>query len=198
LRAAPCENAGRPSDSAGVAERNPAQLVRRDELRSPKGWFYDVTPSIAPGKWQNANTMKTLLAFLLVLLLAAPAHADRTAVAGTWLSEDGDGLIEIRLDGDDLNGTILGSPNEDPDRPKTDVHNPDPALRDQPLIGLNIFSSFTYDGNGSWSGGFVYDPNSGKTYRAKLKLTSQNTLKLRGYIGISLLGRTETWTRRTD
>jgi len=142
--------------------------------------------------------MKTLPVFLFALTLAATAHADRAAVAGTWLSADGDGLIEIRIDGVGLSGTILGSPNEDPDRPDTDIHNPDPALREQALIGLNIFSGFSYDGDGAWSGGFVYDPNSGKTYRAKLKLTSQDTLKLRGYIGISLLGRTETWTRQTS
>lgn len=142
--------------------------------------------------------MKSLLAFLFALILATPAHADPAAVAGTWLSADGDGLIEISIEGDDLSGTILGSPNEDPDRPDTDIHNPDPVLRDQSLIGLNIFSGFSYDGNGAWSGGFVYDPNSGKTYRAKLKLTSKDTLKLRGYIGISLLGRTETWTRQAS
>lgn len=141
--------------------------------------------------------MKTRLAFLFALILAAPAHADRAAVSGTWLSEDGDGLIEIRINGDELSGRILGSPNDDPDRPTTDIHNPDPALRDQPLVGLNIFSGFSYDGDDSWSGGFVYDPNNGKTYRARIRLTGQDTLKLRGYIGISLLGRTETWTRQT-
>lgn len=142
--------------------------------------------------------MKTLPVFLCALFFAAAAYADRATVAGTWLSADGDGLIEIRIDGDGLSGTILGSPNEDPDRPDTDIHNPDPALREQALIGLNIFSGFSYDGDGAWSGGFIYDPNSGKTYRAKLKLTSQDTLKLRGFIGISILGRTETWTRQHD
>lgn len=140
--------------------------------------------------------MKTLPVFLFALILAAPSHAERTAVVGTWLTADGDGLIEIRIDGDGLSGTILGSPDEDPERPDTDIYNPDPALRDQPLVGLNIFSGFYYDGDGKWSGGFIYDPNSGKTYRAKLKLTSRNTIKLRGYIGISLLGRTETWKRQ--
>jgi len=53
------------------------------------------------------------------------------------------------------------------------------------------------DGNGAWSGGFICDPNSGKTYRGKLTLKDPNTIKLRGYIGISLIGRTETWARQT-
>ncbi len=140
--------------------------------------------------------MKTLPVLLFALLFVVPAHADPAAVAGTWLSGDGDGLMEIRVNGNDISATILGSPNEDPDRPTTDIHNPDPALRDQLLIGLEIFSGFNYDGDGAWSGGFIYDPNSGKTYRCKLKLKDRNTLKLRGYIGISLLGRTEIWTRQ--
>ena len=140
--------------------------------------------------------MKTLSVLLFALLFVVPAHADPAAVAGTWLSGDGDGLMEIRVNGNEISATILGSPNEDPDRPTTDIHNADPALRDQLLIGLEIFSGFNYDGDGAWSGGFVYDPNSGKTYRCKLKLKDRNTLKLRGYIGISLLGRTDIWTRQ--
>jgi uncharacterized protein (DUF2147 family) len=140
--------------------------------------------------------MKTLSVLLLALLFSVPALADPAAVAGTWLSGDGDGLIEVRVSGNEISGMILGSRNKDPDRPTTDIHNPDPALRDQLLIGLEIFSGFNYDGDGAWSGGFIYDPNSGKTYRCKLKLKDRNTLKLRGYIGISLLGRTDVWTRQ--
>lgn len=140
--------------------------------------------------------MKSLPVLLLALMSAASTFADSpAAIAGTWLSGDGDGLIEIRVDGEEIRGSILGAPEEDPDRPTTDIHNPDPALRDRPLIGLEILSGFDYDGDGAWSGGFIYDPNSGKTYRCKLQLKDPNTLHLRGYIGISLLGRTDVWTR---
>ena len=132
------------------------------------------------------------------LLLGEAVTASPTDIAGTWLSGDGDGLIEIRVDGTAIAGRILGSPRPDPQRPKTDTLNPDPDLRDRPLIGLNIFSGFTYDGDGKWSGGFIYDPNSGKTYRGKLRLVVTNTLEVRGFIGISLIGRTETWTRQLD
>jgi len=54
------------------------------------------------------------------------------------------------------------------------------------------------DGDGEWSGGTIYDPNNGKTYSCKLKLTGPDTLKVRGYIGISLIGRSETWKRQPD
>lgn len=140
--------------------------------------------------------MKTLLVMLAALFFAEAASADPTSIAGTWLSGDGDGLIAVSRDGNDISARILGSPNKDPNRPKTDVKNPDPALRDRLLVGLEVFSGFNYDGNGEWSGGFIYDPNSGKTYRCKLKLVNHHTLKVRGYIGISLIGRTETWKRQ--
>ncbi len=133
---------------------------------------------------------------LAALLFAASAAADPSVAAGTWLSGDGDGLIEVRVNGDSISARIKGSPNKDPDRPKTDVKNPDAGLRGRALIGLEIFSDFTYDGDGKWSGGFIYDPNSGKTYRCKLALVDRNTLKVRGYIGISLIGRTEVWKRQ--
>jgi uncharacterized protein (DUF2147 family) len=134
----------------------------------------------------------------LLLVTANPALAEPTAIEGTWLSGDGDGLIEVRVVGSEISATILGAATEDPRRATTDRQNPDPELQDRELIGLELFEGFQYDGNGEWSGGVIYDPNSGKTYRCNLKLTDHNTLKVRGFIGISLLGRTETWIRQPD
>lgn len=135
---------------------------------------------------------------LMLLMTASPVLANSSAIQGTWLSGDGDGLIGIKVTDTLLRGVILGSRADDPARPQTDVKNPDPELRDRPLIGLDLFSGFTYDGDGAWSGGSIYDPNSGKTYRCKLQLVDNNTLKVRGFIGISLLGRTEMWKRQDD
>ena len=135
---------------------------------------------------------------LFGLLLARPVSASPADIEGTWLSGDGDGLIQIRFDGIEITARIQGSRNVDPERPTTDVRNPDPQLRDRPLIGLDIFASFTYDGDNRWSGGFIYDPNSGKTYRGKLRLLDPNTLEVRGFIGFSLIGRSETWVRQPD
>ena len=136
-----------------------------------------------------------LLSLVSGLAVASVGAGD---VAGTWLSGDGDGLVEIRLAGDGLSGIVLGSPNDDPSRPDRDRLNPDPALRDRPLKGLEIFSGFRYDGKGTWSGGRIYDPNSGNTYRCTIRVIDRNTLEMRGYIGIPLIGRTETWRRRGD
>jgi len=141
-----------------------------------------------------------LIRVLLLSLVAGPVLAAGSAgdVAGTWLSGDGDGLVEIRLAGDGLSGVVLGSPNDDPSRPDSDRLNPDPALRERPLKGLEIFSDFRYEGQGVWSGGRIYDPNSGNTYRCTIRVIDRDTLEMRGYIGIPLFGRTETWRRRGD
>lgn len=119
-------------------------------------------------------------------------------IDGTWLSGDGDGWIEITRVGDGLSGVIKGSPNASDERPDLDEKNPDPALRDRPLTGLQLFSGFSYAGDGRWTGGSIYDPNSGKTYRCIVTWVDANTLKVRGYVGVPMLGRTETWSRVAD
>jgi len=143
------------------------------------------------------RTLTTVVA-LFVLVWPVASSADVSAVNGTWINGDGDGLIAVRVEGARISATILGSSGDPVDRPKTDVNNPDPMLRSRPLIGLELFEGFRYDGDGEWSGGTIYDPNNGKTYRCKLKLVGPDTLKVRGFIGISLIGRSETWTRKSD
>ncbi len=66
------------------------------------------------------------------------------------------------------------------------------------LFAVALLAGFEYEGDGRWSGGTIYDPNSGKTYRCIVTKVDDSTLKVRGYIGVPLLGRTETWTRKTD
>ena len=146
------------------------------------------------------NPAKAKLLFAVALLAGLPLSlADpMPAIDGIWLSGDGDGWVEINATAKGLSGVITGSPNTSEERPDTDEKNPDPGLRDRLLIGLNLFAGFEYEGDGRWSGGTIYDPNSGKTYRCIVTLVDGSTLKVRGYIGVPLLGRTETWTRKTD
>lgn len=139
-------------------------------------------------------TLQRCLLILSILLVAPSSWGERNTVEGRWLTEEGDGWISIRLAGNSLEGSIAGSPNDDEER-EFDDRNPDPSLRNRRLNGLTIMTGFQYDGDGRWTGGSVYDPNSGKTYKCTLKQIDDNTLKIRGYIGISLFGRTETWTR---
>jgi len=136
------------------------------------------------------------LTCLSSILFSTLAWAEKTDIEGRWLTQDGDGWITIQLVGNSLEGSVAGSPDpEQREERKFDDRNPDPSLRTRRLDGLTIMTGFQYDGDGRWSGGTVYDPNSGKTYKCTVKQLDANTLKIRGFIGISLFGRSETWTR---
>ena len=78
---------------------------------------------------------------------------------------------------------------------RIDANNPDKTKRGNPIIGLIILTGFKFDGDDEWKAGDIYDPESGKTYSSYIYLKDKNTIKVRGYVGISLFGRTETWTR---
>lgn len=131
------------------------------------------------------------------LVLAAPALAQELAEVGTWLTEKGDAHIRIAPCGEALCGKIvwLRVPMDDDGKEKLDKHNPDEALRGRAIIGLTIISGFVEDGEGMWENGRIYDAGSGDTYKSTMFLESADTLKVRGYIGIPLFGRSQTWSR---
>jgi uncharacterized protein (DUF2147 family) len=137
------------------------------------------------------------ITFWLVLIVSVSVSAANDDIGGVWITADGDGLIEIQVRDEQLTGVIAGSAN-DPKHTKParyDDLNPEPGLRERPLLGLAIFTNLLPSGSNKWKGQ-VYDPNSGKTYQCTLTLVDANTLKLRGYIGFSWLGQTEIWTRK--
>jgi len=154
--------------------------------------------------------MRLSLAILAAaaLVAAAPARAaEEDAILGLWATEPdehGFARVEIARAGEAFEGRIvwLSEPNvpaDDPEgragQPKTDHRNPDPALRERPVLGLRIAEGFRYAGNGQWKQGQIYDPASGNRYHCNLKLLPDGRLRVRGYVGISLLGRSTTWTR---
>jgi len=123
-------------------------------------------------------------------------------VTGKWRTADGDAVVMIyKADGAEYRGKLTwvrDSLDED-GGPAKDTENPDPAKRDRKLVGLVFMTGFTYkDDKERWEDGKIYDAESGKTYSAHMSLAGNDTLKLRGYIGVSLLGRTETWTRVSE
>ena len=129
-----------------------------------------------------------------LLLLVSLAFAAEPDIEGRWLSGDKSGWIEIRLVDGLPKGFAAGATHAEP-APRLDSHNPDPALRSRRLLGITILDGFEYDGDDVWKGGWVYDPNTGNTYRCSITLVDRNTLKVRGFIGVSLFGRSDTWTR---
>jgi uncharacterized protein (DUF2147 family) len=138
--------------------------------------------------------LPALLLLLCSLAAPAPGAAEdaQAGILGNWLTQAHDGIIRItRTDDGVYQGIIVGG--DAPER--LDTHNPDPALRGRRLIGLLILQDLQYDGHGHWAGGSIYDPDSGHTYRCRIELHGPAALRVRGYLGVSLLGRTQLWTR---
>ncbi len=141
------------------------------------------------------------------LLPVAAAAQPSDAVVGIWLTEPGEQGGRAKVEVQEQDGVFVGRivwleepsfpSGEHAGEPKIDLENPDPAQRDREILGLTILRGFTYAGDGTWSGGTIYDPANGKTYKAKMTLSGagDDTLDVRGYVGISLFGRTSTWKR---
>lgn len=131
---------------------------------------------------------------------ASMAQINADDVVGVWLNEDGDAHVKIEKVDGLYYGTIvwLKEPiDEDTGKPKLDNKNPDDELKKRPIMGMNLLSDFTFDGSKEWKGGTIYDPKSGKTYSCYMTFAdrTKDRLKVRGFIGVSLLGRTTHWTR---
>ena len=142
--------------------------------------------------------------FAVLVWMSFAYGADGNAIVGFWNTQDRDTRFEIYKCGLEYCGRIsyLREPNYSPadkdgvaGRPKCDSHNPDPRLRKRTLLGLPLLEGFRFAGGGTWEGGKIYNPEDGGKYSCKIWLDEKNQLKLKGYIGFSLLGRTETWVR---
>lgn len=151
------------------------------------------------------NSCHGLLALALAVAVATPAAAaEADAILGVWQTEPTDkgyARVEMSRQEGGYAGRIVwlsepDFPPGDPEagQPKADRLNPDPRLRGQPILGLRLMSGFRFDG-GVWKGGRIYDPETGKTYKCAIKLSDDGLLRLRGFIGISLIGRTAVWVR---
>jgi len=147
----------------------------------------------------HIKPMKKILALIgawLCCTTFATAATNPDDIIGIWLNANGQAQIQIYKEGNKYFGKIywLKDPNNAKGTPKLDANNPDDALKTKPLLGAVLLRNFVYD-DGEWNSGRIYDPQNGKDYKCYIKLKDPKTLSLRGYIGISLLGRTEVWTR---
>ncbi len=132
-----------------------------------------------------------------VLVCQAQQNNNSDRISGTWLVEDGSAHIRIMEQDGKYHGKIvwLKDPYDQAGRPVTDTRNPETRLRSRPQMGLMLLTDFVYDGDDLWEDGEIYDPDNGNTYSCRITIENRNKMNVRGYIGISLFGRTETWTR---
>jgi len=134
--------------------------------------------------------------FLLVTLIAGKAAtAQSDKIEGTWFNDIKDAKIQIYKSNDGkFYGKIiwLKEPIKN-GKPKLDEKNRNEKLQKQPIVGLLILKGFEKDGD-TYEDGTIYDPENGKTYDCKITYKGK-TLSIRGYVGISMFGRTTVWER---
>jgi glucan biosynthesis protein C len=142
----------------------------------------------------------TLVALaMLAILLAQPARAENPTVVGLWWADGGSAKVSVQEVEGVLRGTIvwLRAPFGLDGNPLRDTNHPDDARHEDRVIGIEMLNGFVAEEGvaGKWSGGNVYDPGNGRTYQGTITMDGKDRLLLRGFIGISLFGRTTTWFR---
>lgn len=141
-----------------------------------------------------------VLALTTVGIFSSSAQANNAdAIIGFWKTGDGKAIVEIFKQADKYSGKIvwLAEPNDpETNKPKVDKKNEDEKLRTRPILGMVNLRDFKFIKNKLWEEGKIYDPKSGEDYSCTIKLVNENTIEVRGYVGISLFGRTDTWKRQ--
>src|ERR1700753_3237137 len=136
----------------------------------------------------------TLGFFFLTGIGMAQTKPDK--LEGLWYNDIKSAKIEITKSSDGkFYGKVvwLKEPLKN-GKPKVNELNEAPKLRTRPRLGLPVLAGFVKDGDEKYDDGTIYDPNNGKTYSCKITYKG-STLDIRGYIGISLFGRTTVWSR---
>jgi uncharacterized protein (DUF2147 family) len=139
----------------------------------------------------KTHAILLMLFFLPLYGIQVQAQTPSNAIVGEWVNEKGDAKFKIYRKADKFYGDIIWGTGG----PTKDIKNPDPAKKNRDLVGLTILNDFKFENKNIWSSGTIYDPNDGKTYSCKMTLKNPNQLEVRGFLGVSLLGRSETWTR---
>lgn len=122
-------------------------------------------------------------------------------ILGVWVTQDKDCRVVIFKKDQRYHGRIaalkypdyLPEEEEGPNgTPRLDKKNPDESLRSRPMVGIELIYDFRFD-DGKWVDGHIYDPQKGKVYTCEISLSEDGKLHVRGYIGVSFLGRTTVW-----
>ena len=134
-----------------------------------------------------------------VVLLCVGLLCYGQSPTGIWKTiDDEDGTVKSHITITEKDGKLYGTVSKliDPERETCTACKGD--KKDAPIIGMEILWGLASEQNNQWAGGKIMDPKNGKTYSCKIEIQDENTLKVRGYLGFSLLGRTQTWYRVAD
>ena len=146
------------------------------------------------------KAMKSMFVMAILMLASSLVTAAGSPV-GVWRSIDDKtkqerSIIRITEENGELKGVvekIFDQPGDDPAHLCKDCKD---ERKDKPIIGMAILWGLKKDGD-AWAGGEILDPKNGKVYRCKITLSQDGkSLNVRGFIGISLIGRSQTWLRQ--
>lgn len=143
-------------------------------------------------KYSSLRRLFLSLAFTLLSALGLAAQQPADAILGTYMTEGGKAKIVVSKQGTRYIGTLVWTRRGD----ILDSKNPDKAEAEKKLVGKVILHDLQHDEDADYKGGKIYDPESGKTYSCKATRQADGNLKVRGFIGASLFGRTTLWTRQ--
>lgn len=142
------------------------------------------------------NFTRLILVAVIMLSATVMVKAQADQIEGQWYNDIKTAKILITKES---NGKFYGKviwlkePLKD-GKPKLDELNEDEKLRSRPRLGLTILKGFVKDSDKRYTDGTIYDPLNGKTYACNMTYKGK-ILAIRGYIGISIFGRTTTWSR---
>ncbi|GDX47258.1 MAG: DUF2147 domain-containing protein [Bacteroidota bacterium] len=144
------------------------------------------------------NKFFALTTLLICSILFCKAQDNGDDLIGIWEPSSGKARVKIEKIGNKYYGKIvwLKEPLDPVNKqPKVDKNNPDESMRTVPLKGYRLLKDFEFKSKALWEDGTIYDPENGSTYNCTIKMKDKNTLDIRGYIGVSALGRTDVWKR---
>lgn len=144
---------------------------------------------------------KLIIIFLLGIYAVAGVAQEADKIVGIWWNDEKTSKIQVeKVDGKYIGTIVYMIPEKyENGEPPKDDENPDPALQNRSVLGLQILDGFVYDAKKEeWASGTIYDPKSGNTYDCYAWLESDDLLKLKGFVaGIRWLGRSSEWYKTT-
>lgn len=132
----------------------------------------------------------------LLFVASTPVHASKN-VTGIWFDDTGKGAIQLYRCGNSVCGKIfwLRRAVNKAGKPLRDAYNPSHVNRNRPICGLQVIWGTRAQRDGSWDGGRIYDPKVGKSYDVAIEKVGAKSLRVTGYLGTKLFGKSFIWRR---
>ncbi len=147
--------------------------------------------------------MKKIVFLMVLCLLFVVTFAQEVVtgngIVGKWYTVEDRSIVEIRQVNDKFFGKItwLKVPTDENNKVKVDDKNPEVALKDRPIVGIEFLKDFKYDDKANkWIDGTIYNPEDGKTYYCYMVIEKDGRLFVRGSLDAwGWIGKTQYWTR---